>query len=76
LRKLEVGVYRHFKGSEYQVLCKALHTENGEELVIYRNACKDTDDEIYARPLNMFLSEVDRDKYPGVKQKYRFEKID
>lgn len=69
------GVYRHFKGFKAHVLNVAKHTETGEMLVIYECTGKgdsDHKDGIYARPLEMFLSEVDHEKYPDVKQKYRF----
>ncbi len=65
------GVYRHFKGMEVTVIAEAKHSETLEPLVIYTH-----DNEVWARPKKLFLSEVDHEKYPNIKQKYRFELID
>ncbi len=72
MRELKIGGrYRHFKGNIYIVEGTATDSETGETLVLYRPE----GGSLWARPLAMFLSEVDREKYPDVRQKYRFEEI-
>ncbi len=62
------GVYRHFKGGLYKVIAEALHTETGEELVIYQDLGSNKH---FARPKSMFLGFVDHDKYPESTDIYR-----
>lgn len=71
-RKLYFGTWHHFKGKDYFVTGIAVHTETNETLVLYRDSLVGA--EQYARPIAMFMSEVDRAKYPNATQKYRFER--
>ena len=65
------GIYRHFKGNLYIVEDIAINSEDNEEYVVYRALYGERT--LYIRPLQMFLSEVDKEKYPNTKQTYRFE---
>lgn len=72
MRKIKInGIYRHFKGDYYLVIAKAINSETLEEYVIYRALYGNND--LWIRPLTLFLSEVDHKKYPNVKEKYKFE---
>ena len=62
---------KHFKGKFYLIEDFAQHTETGEILVIYRALYGEA--KLYERPLDMFVEEVDKVKYPEVKQRFRFE---
>ena len=71
-RELKIhGIYKHFKGDYYLIEDVATHRETKEKYVVYRRLYGDNS--LWIRPIDMFLSEVDHEKYPNVKQKYRFE---
>ena len=63
--------YRHFKGDTIEVFYVAKDSETLEKKVVYEHK-----GEIWVRDYDMFLSKVDKEKYPDVKQEYRFEELD
>lgn len=77
-------IFKHFKDNYYHIICVGHHSETDERMVVYERISKDDYlksgtikpvMEPCIRPLEMFMSEVDHQKYPDVKQKYRFERI-
>ena len=74
-RKLYIGrVYRHFKGKLYRALGVAINSETDEKMVLYQALYGKQ--ELYVRPYDMFLEELDTAQYPDAKQKYRFELVE
>ena len=67
-------VVRHFKGNKYEILHIAKDSETMQEVVVYRALYGEGG--VWVRPLSMFLSPVDREKYPDAAQQYRFEKAE
>ena len=70
---VEGELYRHFKGGLYRIVTIAQHTETSEGLVIYRS--EEDPSKVWARPVTLFCSPVDKVKYPDAVQEMRFEKV-
>ncbi len=70
MREIKIGKYRHFKGDIVKVICIAKDSETLKEQVVYEH-----NNQIWVRDKAMFLSKVDKEKYPDIKQTYRFEEI-
>ncbi len=68
---LELGLYKHYKGNLYEVIGIARHSESLEELVVYKATYQKEGENLWVRPLAMFIETVVID---GVEKK-RFEKI-
>ena len=66
-------VYRHFKGNLYEVVLIARDSETLEEKVVYKEV---NGEAAYVRSLPMFVSPVDKNKYPDVKPEFRFELVE
>ena len=83
MREIEVGrIYRHFKGSTYYIRHIAEHTETGELMVVYSKVDLESKSglgalksKVYVRPYTMFISKVDKEKYPNATHKFRLERI-
>ena len=74
LRKIKVNsLYKHFKGNTYKVIAIGKYSEDERLMVVYQ--AQYGDNEIWIRDYDMFNSYVDKEKYPSIKQKYRFEEI-
>lgn len=74
-RTLQLGrVYRHFRGDYYLAEALASDSETGRPFVVYRKLYGDGS--LWLQPLDMFLSPVDKEKYPDAAQEYRFELVE
>ena len=71
---VEGEIYHHFKGNEYQIIAVAEHSEDGSQMVVYKALYGEG--KCYVRPLDMFMEEIDKEKYPDATQTYRFEKVE
>ena len=71
-KEIKKGIYRHFKGNEYEVFGIGTHSETQEEFVVYKALYGEH--KIWIRPVSMFLEEVDKPEYKGPRFVYVREK--
>lgn len=71
-------IYKHFKGNIYKTICNAIVGVNKVEYMIYKNITENHEcyGKIYARPMAMFKSKVNKFKHPDIVQEYRFERME
>jgi hypothetical protein len=65
--EIKIGIYQHYKGHKYRVLGVAKHSESLDELVVYQNV---DNGELWVRPIEMFLEEVEVDGQKVLRFKY------
>lgn len=63
---------QHFKDGFYKIVTIGTNTETEEKMVVYQSL---KDQRVWIRPYDMFISKVDREKYPNAYQPYRFIKV-
>ena len=63
---------QHFKGGFYKIIAIGINTETEEKMVVYQSL---KDQRVWIRPYDMFISKVDREKYPNAYQPYRLIKV-
>lgn len=68
----EGQIYRHFKGNKYKIITIAYDSETTKKVVVYKSL---VDSKTWVRDYEMFISKVDRNKYPECEQEYRFELV-
>ena len=56
---VRLGIYEHFKGKKYRVIGVAKHSESLEDMVVYEPLYENKTSKLWARPLKMFLEEVE-----------------
>lgn len=66
-------IWIHFKEKQYRIITMAEDVKTGESYVVYQALYGSYGH--YLRPLDMFMSEVDHQKYPDCQRTWRFEKL-
>jgi hypothetical protein len=70
MEKIKLGKYKHYKGLICEVIGVAKHSETHEELVIYTHPDGKSILQLWARPIDMFLENVEVENYKGPRFEY------